>query len=315
MSMNIRMDALLGVSGATAFFDRELEAVKAASYDVRYPNLLAASGEIVPISTDAGPGAETISYKQFDMTGVAKIISDYADQLPAVNVAGKEFFAKVKSIGDAYIYSIQEIRAAMMAGRSLSDRMAMAARRAIEQKIDDIFFTGDEEHGLIGLLNHPNIPRLDIENDGDSSGTSFASKIDTPDKILRDMNEMIDTVFTTTNGVERPNTLLLPLAQYALVNTTPRADNSDTTILEFFLKNQPGVTVKPCYKLAGAGENGVDVMASYTNSPEHLTLEVPQPFEQFPPQEKNLSISVPCHARCGGLIVYYPLAMLIGEGI
>lgn len=310
-----RMDALLGVSGATAFFDRELEAVMSRSYDVKYPNLHAASGEIVPISTEDGPGAESITYMQFDMTGVAKIISDYADNLPAVNVAGKESTAKVRSIGNSYVYSVQEIRAAMMAGRGLSDRMAMAARRANDQKVDDIFFTGDEEHGLIGLLNHPNIPRLSILNDGSGSGTSFASKIATPDKILRDMNEMIDDVFTTTNGVERPDTLLLPLAQYALINTTPRADNSDTTILQFFLKNQPGVTVKPCYKLAGAGTGGADVMAAYTNSPEHLSLRIPQPFEQFPPQETNLSYKVPCHSRCGGLIVFYPLAMLIGEGI
>lgn len=315
--MQERFDsAVLDTIGATAFFNRELESVKARTYDTKFPELSAANGEIFDIDTSAGPGAEVISYKQFTETGIAKIIANYADDLPLVNIAGKEFFQKVKGIGTAYAWTLQEIRAAVMAGRSLADRLARTARRANDTLVNRIAYLGDAESGLYGILSHPNIPRHELEDDGDASGTSFASKVDTPDKILRDLNEMESVIVDTTNGVERPDTLLMPVAQYQLIATTPRADNSDTTILEFFLKAAIGIKkVIPVHELKGAGEGGTDVMVAYKKSPEHITLEIPQPFEQLPVQEDNLSFKVPCHSRCAGLIVHYPLSALIAEGV
>jgi hypothetical protein len=127
---------------------------------------------------------------------------------------------------------------------------------------------------------------------------------------------MESTIVDSTNGVERPDTLLMPIEQYQLIASTPRADNSDTTILEFFLKANVGIkTVKPVHELKGAGPAGVDVMIAYKNSPEHLTLEIPQPFEQLPVQENNLSFKVPCHSRLGGLLIHYPLSVLVAEDI
>lgn len=42
------------------FFERELEHVKARSYDIKYPEFKATM--LIPVSTEAGPGAETITY-------------------------------------------------------------------------------------------------------------------------------------------------------------------------------------------------------------------------------------------------------------
>lgn len=308
--------ALLDQNGATAFFARELEVVKARTYDIKYPQLSAANGELFPISYEAGPGAETITYEVYDMTGIAKIIANYADDLPLVNVAARSETARIRSIGNAYVYSLQDIRAAMMAGRSLTDRMAMAARRANDQLVNHLIFVGDDEYNIVGLLNNSNIPEFEVTADGAGSLRTFASKIASPDKILRDMNEMESRIVASTKGVERPDTLLMPVAQYQLIATTPRTDGTDTTILDFFLKNSIGIkTVKPVHELKAAGDGGVDIMIAYNNDPEHLTVEIPQPFEQLPVQEKNLSFTVPCHSRFGGLIVYYPLAVIIGEGI
>lgn len=306
--------ALLSSIGATQFFARELESVKARTYDIKYPQLSAASGRIIPIDTSAGPGAETITYRQYDMTGVAKIVANYADDLPQVNVAGKEFTAKIKSLGDAYTYSLQDIRAAQFAGRPLADRLAMSARRAIEQKINSLAFQGDEEYGIQGLLNNPNIPDFEVANDGTGSSRLWSAK--TPAQILRDMNRMESEIVNATFGVERPNTLLLPIAQYQLIATTQNSTASDTTILEFFMSKSIGIkNVEPVIELKDASADGDDIMIAYNNSPEYLTLEIPQPFEQLPVQEKNLSFTVPCHARFGGVIVYYPLSIVIGEGI
>ena len=106
---------------------------------------------IVPISGEAGPGAESITYRQFDKLGVAKLIANYADDLPRADAKGKEFTVPVKSIGGSFGYNLQEVRAAAMAGRPLATRRAEAARRANMQEVERIGFAGDASTGLIGL--------------------------------------------------------------------------------------------------------------------------------------------------------------------
>ena len=38
-------------------------------------------------------------------------------------------------------------------------------------------------------------------------------------------------------------------------------------------------------------------------------------FKQYPVQVKNLETVIPCESRCAGLMIYYPLSMLLAKGI
>lgn len=303
----------------SVFFARELEHVKAQSYDVQYPELTATKN--IPVSSEAGPGAETITYQQYDSVGFAKIISNYATDLPRVDLKGKEFTAKVKSIGASYGYSIQDIRAARMAGKPLEQRKANAVRMANDQEVNRIAYFGDSAHGLVGLINHPNITSYILPTDGTlngtTAGTAAAAKFinKTPAQVLRDLNGMVAKVLKLTQKVERPDTLILDHENHADLSTRARSDNSETTILEFFLKNSPYVKkVEVVPELNGAGTGDTNVVMMYKKSPDKLTLEIPQPFEQFPPQAEGLEFVIPCHSRCAGVIVYYPLSIIKAEG-
>jgi hypothetical protein len=296
----------------TIFFLKELESVKSKTYDKKYPELKMRS--LIPVSNEAGPGANTIKYFQYDMVGVAKIIESYAKDFPRVNVRKKEFRSPVKSLGDSYGYSIQDIREAQMTGASLEQREANAARRAMMQKEDEIAAFGDAETGLLGLFNHPNIPETVLPADGTGSSKLWADK--TPDQIIRDMNLIANSIVETTNGVEVPNTILLPIEKYTLIASKPRSNDSDTTILEFFLKSNPFIqNVDHYYKLKGAGASATDRMFCYKRDPDAVTLEVPVDFEQFPPQEEGMEFVVYCHQRIGGVIMYYPLSASFADGL
>lgn len=302
----------------TAFFSRELQHTKARSYDVRFPQLLATT--LIPVSSESGPGADTTRYEQFEEMGVARILANYADDLPVADVRGKEFISPIRSIGSAYTYSIQDIRGSQKAGKSLDQRRADSARRAIAQKVNDIGFFGDSDYGLVGFLNHPNVTRVSAPADGDTSLRTFASK--DADKIYRDMHNCVQSIVTLTNGIERPNTLLLPEAQYGLIMSKRMSTVSDTTVLEFFQKTHPGVTVIPVWQCKDAGigvEGGVsageDIMVAYDRSSDKLEFDLPIEYEDFPPQMKNLGYKIPCHGRVGSVLYYYPLSCAITEGI
>lgn len=303
---NYRLDA-----NETVFFQRELEAVKAKTYDVKYPELKCR--RLIPVSFEAGAGAESIVYQQYDQVGMAKIISAYGNDLPRADIVGKEFVAKIKSLGCSYGYNIQEIRNANMAGKSLQSRKAAAAKRAVLQKENSIAYFGDASTGLIGFLNNPNVSQTVVPV-GVSASTLWANK--TASEILVDLNGAANFIVESTNGVEIPDTLLLPLAQYNYIKSTPRSATSDTTILQYFLDNNGYIkTVEWVNELKGAGLSSKDVMVCYRKDPDVLTLEIPQDFEQFPEQEQGLEYVVPCHQRIGGVLIYYPMAVNIVSGI
>ena len=309
------MDRIVSVnldSAETAFFARELEYIKSKSYDIEFPPLKAT--KLIPVSTEAGSGAESITYQSFEETGLARIISSYADDFPRCDIRGKEFITPVKSIGASYGYSMQEIRAAMFVGRSLTQRQANATRRANDQKVNRLAWYGDTASNILGLTNNPNIPSASVPADGVGASTLWTTK--TPDQILRDMNQLTNGIVALTNGVEMPNTLILPIDQYTLIASTPRSANSDTTILEYFIQNNPFITnVDWVAELKGAGPGGVDIMIAYDKNPDKLTMEIPMPFTQYPPQERGLESIINCESRYGGIIIYYPLSLSIGEGI
>lgn len=298
-------------SAESLFFERELESKKSRTYDVVRAPLKAM--ELIPVSSEAGPGAEVITYEQYDQTGIAKIIANYADDLPRATVKGREFSARVKSVGNSYGYSLQEIRAAQFAGKSLTDRQALAAARAQREEWNRVAFYGDDEFGLQGWLTQANIPKSAVA-DGDSNDTEWETK--TPDEILKDLNDAVHAIVSTTNGSEAPDTVVLPIEQYTLIATTPRSATSDTTILDYFIQKSPFITsVEWANELKGSFVGDTDGFIVYRRDPETMTLEMPQIFEQLPVQERGLEFVVPCHSRIGGVLVYYPLSQIMKYGI
>lgn len=287
------------------FFERQLESVKAKSYDKKFTQLKAR--QVLPVSFEAGPAAETIKYEQYDQVGMAKIVRDYSTDFRAADVKAKEFRSPVKSLGSAYQYSVQEVRASRMAGKPLETRKSNAAKRAIMQLENKIAYFGDSDHGLGGMLNNANVPLVVLPHVG-------AWESLTADQILANLNALANSPISASNGVETPDTILLPINLYTLISSTPRSSTSDTTILAYFLANNPFVKQADWLEeLKDAGAGSIRRVVVYRRDPDALTLEIPQDYEQFPVQEKGLAFKVPVHERIGGVLIYYPLSMAYAD--
>ncbi len=293
------------------FFLRELEHVKARSYDTKYKHLKAMS--LLPIDTSADPGAKTITYQTYTKVGIAKIIADYADDAPRVDIYGTETTVKVYRIGDSYGYDRDEIRRSAMAGKSLEQRRANTAKRASDEKIDSIAWTGDTSHNINGFINYPGITEYTVPN-GVAGFATWATK--TPDEIIADMSGIVSAVITGTNGIEIPTTMLLPLAQWQLIKDTRMTGNSDTTILKFFMDTNGIINeIEWLTELTGAGAGSTDRYMIYPKDPDHVTLEIPMPYMQLPPEQRNYGFVINTETKTAGVIIYYPLAVAYGDGI
>lgn len=299
-------------AGESVFFARQLEYVRTKTYDVEYVGLSALS--LFPIDTSVPAGATRITWRQWDGVGVAKIIANYADDLPRVDVQALEMSTPIRSIGDSYGYDVQEIRSAQYAGVPLDEKRASQARKAVDEAFNRYAWFGDAVSGLPGFLSNANIPAVVLAADGTGASKLWSTK--TPDQKIRDMNAVVNSVYVTTKGIHRANELWMPLAQYTDIASTPRSSTSDTTILDFFLKSNPFITaVKPIFELTGAGAGGLDRMVAAENNIDNYQMNVVMAFMQHPPQPRNLYFEVPCEARFGGVTIERPLAFAYADGL
>ena len=316
VSENLRFDS---AEDASIFFARELDYVKKETYDVEYPEFTGL--KLFPISHEVNEGAETVTYYSYEKTGFAKIISNYATDLPRADVKGKPTTVPVKSIGDSYGYSMQDMRASRMAGKSLDTRRGEAAKYQIDRKTNEIIWAGDAATGLPGVLTASNnVPTYTLATVGGK--TTFADK--TVDEIAADLNGMRAFIAKTTKNVEVPDTVVLP-PSVVIQLAGKRVDGTAETAWDFVKKAVPGIknweqapelesdmTDTNPYAAASGGR-GVCLM--YKKDAKKLTIEVPLAFYQYAAQPKGLEIEVPCEARVAGAIIYYPMSLLIAAGV
>lgn len=298
----------------SAFFSRQLEHIRPGLLEVLYPELKAKS--FVPVNSAVAPGAEEYTYRFFNKVGKAELISDYSVRSPRADILGTEASSKLRSMGSSYGYSFQEARAAQMAGLDLSNRKAMAARTAIEQKMDDVLLLGDGTEPYLymtGLFKQSGTATYSTPN-GAYGDTEWEGK--TPDEIITDLHGIPNGIVASSLEVYRPNTLILPLTSYNLIATRRMGDGSNTTILEFFKGTSQYVTsVLSSTKLETAGSGSSKRMVCYERAPDKLEAIIPVTFEQFTPQFDGMEVVTQCHARTGGVVVYHPKALSYADNI
>jgi len=312
--MKIRYNLPKLDSNQNIFFARELEDIDSRPYDTLFAGML--GRRYIPLIEGIPEWANVHTYRMYTMTGRAQVISPSANDLPRVGVSAAEFSRIIKQLGAYYQWSVREIQQASATGAPLDTLTVMAARSAIGREVDDLLATGNTALGIEGLYTITGVAES-TAGAKTGGGTAWTGAGATPDELLRDINLMVSDTRAALKQADAqvPQfgrfTLLLPSAQYSKIATTARSSTSDTTILQFALRNNPwlesieewskGDTADP----ATSGPRAV----LFPRDPLWGGAIVPQEFTQLPPQEEGLNIVVPCTGSCGGVIVRYPVAM------
>ena len=194
----------------------------------------------VPVRNDIDPGAESVTYSSFDYAGVAQRVTGAADDFPEGNAAGVQATKPLMSCSSSFSYTIDELRAANKAGRSLDRIRALTARKLIDQKIDNILASGDASVDLGPLTGtSPMQGFLSLSNKQTQTAASIGGSTlwignKSADQIVADVSTTaIATVPSTTKDVEHVRRAIFPVAQYnymqqtrALRSATPQSSSS-----------------------------------------------------------------------------------------
>lgn len=305
------MTQILDAAGSV-FFQKELEQIKSRAYDVLYPELT--YDKAFPVSTEINPGANEIVYRTYDRRGQSKIVVGPANNIPRVDVEGKETRIPVRPLVSSFGYTVDEIEAARFVGRPLEQQRANACRKAIEEQMNDIAWKGDTESGLKGFFTS-SIPTSAAPDGG--SGTAWSTK--TAAQILTDINYAFTRVFKDSKGVERANMMGVPLAQWNLITTTQYAANSDLTIAQWIIRQSPWLSsmdqIMAINELDSSFTGATDYLCVWTKSPDKLQVEMPMDVTFMEPQLDGLEYVTIARAKTGGMNVYYPVSAYILSAI
>jgi len=300
------------------FFARNLEFVRQKVFMPTYAELKLLNGGLLPINTSIPEGAETDTYDVLDSTGEADIITDFADDIKTVELFGNEYTNKIKSLADSYQYSIQDMRKDKMlgnVGRSVITNKALAARKAVDQKIEKMLGFGDLKHGITGMFNNTNVPISAVAANGSGSSTLWSNK--TSANILGDIESSIDDIGDLTEDNEAPNTMIVSSPAYRLMQkkALDTTNYSGMSVLKYVEKEYE-LKVIPMQQLKNGFVNGTKSgFVLYNNSEEKLEGVLPIRLMPHAPQTKNLVTKNILEARCGGTRVFFPKSVSYNYGI
>lgn len=306
MNAQVMTDALMrGVNDAAnlGFVVKQTSHVEAKVIEMEYPEIRYAQD--IPVDTSANPFAKSVTFYSMDKVGRAKVVNGHGDDVPMANAQIDQHETEVTMAAIGYGFSLEEVGQALMLGMNLDSMGAEAANYAYEKFIDDVAYTGFNGTSG-GLYNYAGIVTA-------AAGGLWIGR--TPQQILEDFNSLITGPFSTTNGVEIPNTVRLPLSVLGDIATRQISPESTMTILEFVqLKNvytaqtgQP-LDIRGDYRLT-------DKAVAYHKSERVMKMHIPMALRFLPVQPINLEYKVPGMFRTGGLDIRRPAAVRYMMGV
>lgn len=287
---------------ALSFVTSQATSIESQVFSVPYPEIRYA--QMIPVDTSAAEFSASVTFFTQDVVGKAKLINGSSDDIPLANLVRTKFEQSILDAGIGYEFSLTEIGQAQMMGRSLGTEGAAAARLAYEQLVDAVALVGDS--GYEGLYATTGIT---------STAAAAAWAGATAAQILADVNAVISRIYAATGGIHLPNTLVLPLAQYALISGKQIDATNQTTILDFIRRSNvyTAMTGQPLDIFADV--RLTNKLVCYKRDPQVLKLHMPMPLRFIAPQLVNLNVRVPGMFRFAPVSIRQPKAIQYVSGL
>lgn len=274
-----------------------------------------------PIKPGVNKGAQTYTTKIVTEVGIAKIVAADSNDLPAVSIGYTKNTVEIHNVGDCYKFTQEELDSCAFAGIPLESDEAIAARRKVDEKVDEMIYVGDKDWNVQGLLTNPNVT-VSIAG-ANAAGTSTKWKDKTLDEITADIQAALDALFIATkgprgSGTVEANTIKIPRDAYVSLTNRTKGVDSDVTFLKALQDRfapQGLVNFECCNSAAGIGTSETDRALVYNKGKENVFSILPVPFRVLPAQFKGLNVIFNCIARCGGCVWRRPTTGVYMDGV
>ena len=304
---------------ALSFMQQQASYIEPQVYETQYPEIQ--YPDLVPVDTSGDEWAKSKTFYSSDKVGQAQWFHHMANDVPFADIVRTKFEQGLEMAAIGYYYTLEEVGVArQIPGMNLTTERADAARRAYEEFMERIAFTGDTTKGWTGLINNDDVDAGNALADGTGTSALWTSK--TADQVIRDINSILTGVYIDSNTVEMADTLLLPIASFALLANT-RIPNTTANVMGWLedyntytaYTKQP-LQIRAVRGLETAGTGGTQRIVAYRNDPSILKLHLPMPHKFLGVMQVTpLRYDVPGIFRTGGLEIRRPGSVRYLDGI
>lgn len=190
-------------------------------------------------------------------------------------------------------------------GIDVSEESSLANSRSCEEFLDKIAALGDTRYGLPGLVNSADVTTLTINGDWANQDQ---------ESVLLDASNIIFQVFSQSKNLLTAKVLLVPDDTYATLGS--RYNTLGTaTFLELIQKANPGVTIKPWYKLRTAGAGGTRRVVAFDNAQDVAAMLMVHEFRNGEALRVHGGYEVLQTVKTGGVMIKQAQGICYADGV
>lgn len=302
--------------------------VDSAFYDVMYPdhewyNMVTEDQVMGDINT----GATSYSYITRDKTGTAAFIGNGPNNdipMVAQSAGAIQVPLAVSAVG-AEVTNEDARQYQFGFNGNLAQDLGEAMRQACDNLVETSVVFGYKPLDFLPWINYPGLTVMNAAV-GAGGNTEWSGK--EPIEIVRDINNAIEFMWTSSRTLFKATDIFIPLEQWSLMTMQPMVLGSGgavplmVTILEYVTKNNvmthvtgKELTFHPSRYLTGVGSGGTDRMVIIDRKRQYQCLPFPMPYMLSQPIPAPLSAKWYAEQKFGSFHVRQKGSMMYVDGI
>ena len=209
-------------------------------------------------------------------------------------------------------WTLQELARAVQLQRPLDSQKIDALNLKHNMDTDEQVYVGDEDLGVPGLVNNPDITPLGFAAEWTDATTAK--------QMLSDINDFLAHGYEQTGYSVCPDKLLLPPTKLGLL-TQPVSEAGSDSILEYVSKkclcfhlNARPLDIKPLKWLPGIGAAGKDRAVAYTQNPIYVRFPM-VPLQRTPIEFRGIHQLTTFFGTLGEVEFVYPETVAYADGL
>ncbi|WLW59831.1 DUF2184 domain-containing protein [Achromobacter aegrifaciens] len=211
-------------------------------------------------------------------------------------------------------WTIPELESAQKLGRPVDQQKYAGMQLKHNMDIDEQVYIGDSTLGLYGLVNSPK-----VTNSTNAQTGNWATA--TPQQMLDDVNELINSTWAASGYAICPSKLLLPPIQYSKLVGTLVSSAGNISVLEFLRQNSLAnsvngrpLDIQPLKWLYQRGASNANRMMVYTQDQQRVRFPL-VPLQRTPLEYRSIYQMTTYFGRLGAVEFVYPETLGYRDGI
>lgn len=223
-------------------------------------------------------------------------------------------------------YTVLELESAAKLGRPIDAQKFEALKLKHQMDIDEQVYVGDGTLNVGGLVNSALVTNVSNLPNGAAASPLWVNK--TPAEILKDVNDLLISVWTASAFAVMPNKVLIPPTQFGHISTQTVSTAGSVSILKYLLENNilktstgQSLEIQPSKWCIGAGVGGTlgtdgafNRMVAYTQRTDYVRFPMTG-LQRTPVQYDSLFHKSTYYCRLGVVEVVYPETMGYRDGL